>query len=149
MIEQSTMARTAVKKTIKPKARSTATTLSKPKVGRPLGSKNRSSVVPLKAATSPTRSVVSRKAAPAAPKMNKAELEVQLVKLERLVSRLREQNKELKILARSAEAPKEGKPAVKQARATVKPVAVIKTRKPRVSKAAIFSKALEEDDASS
>ena len=148
MIEQGTMARAAIKKTIKPAARSTTTASSRPKVGRPPGSKNRSTAAPLKAATPPTRSVVSRKAAPVAPKMNKAELELQLAKLERLVTRLREQNKELKALAKPAEAPKEAKPAAKPARATLKPIPATKTRKPRVSKAAKPSEVVEADNAS-
>lgn len=142
------MARAATKKTIKPAARSTVMASSKPKVGRPLGSKNRSSAVPLKATTSPTRSVMSRKAAPAAPKMNKAELELQLAKLERLVTRLREQNKELKTLVKAAEAPKEAKPAMKVARGIVKPVPAIKTRKPRVPKTEQPSEVVESDNAS-
>src|SRR3978361_994767 len=101
MIEQGTMARAAIKKTVKPAAGSTRTGPAKPKLGRPAGSKNRSPVVSLKAANPPTRSTASRKAAPVAPKLNKAELEVHVAKLERLVARLREQNKELKALAKS------------------------------------------------
>jgi hypothetical protein len=65
--------------------------------GRPAGSKNRTAEasVPASSREAKTRRVQNVKAA-AAPKMNKAELEVHVAKLERTVARLRAQNKELK-----------------------------------------------------
>ena len=74
--------------------------IPKPKRGRPPGSKNRVPAEPTRTTRTAARLATSRKAPLAAPKLNKAELEVQLVKLERAVSRLREQNKELKRLVR-------------------------------------------------
>jgi len=60
--------------------------------------------------------------------MSKAELETHVLKLERTLSRLREQNKELKAAAKSAEPQKPATPEPE-------PQAAPKTRKPRVSKA--------------
>jgi len=73
----------------------------KKRLGRPPGSKN---IVPAaskaKAAPASAKRVVRKTAAPAAPKLNKAELEAHVVKLERTVVRLRKQNAELKQAAR-------------------------------------------------
>ncbi len=79
----------------------------KKRLGRPPGSKNR---VPAKAKAGAARSVRKR-AVPAAPRLNKAELEAQLAKLERTVKRLRKQNAELKQAAREATAAPEPDPA--------------------------------------
>ena len=142
------MARAALKKTIKPVERNTGTGSWKPKLGRPLGSKNRSAVAPLKATTSATRSALSRKAVPSAPKMSKAELELQLAKSERLVARLREQNKELKTIVKAAAAPKEAKPAAEPVQPVGKSVPATKAARPRVTKAAKPSRSVEDDHAS-
>ncbi len=74
------------------------------RLGRPLGSKNKvTSATKAKAAPlARTARAASRKtAAPATPKLNKAELEQQVVKLERIIARLRKQNAELKHTART------------------------------------------------
>ena len=63
--------------------------------GRPPGVKNKVKAAPAKAVRS-TKAVTSKATA---PKRNKAELEAHVIKLERTVSRLREQNKELKRVA--------------------------------------------------
>jgi hypothetical protein len=54
----------------------------------------------------------ARKPAPAAPKLNKAELEAQVVKLERTIARLRKQNAEMKQTARQPAPTPEPAPAV-------------------------------------
>lgn len=88
-------------------SRRAAETAPKKRLGRPPGSKNR---VPAKAKTGAARS--GRKAAvPAAPRLNKAELEAQVAKLERTVARLRKQNAELKQAAQEAAAAPEPEPA--------------------------------------
>ena len=138
------MARAATKKPATSTAQSTKTGSSKSKRGRPVGSKNRSSVAPLKAASGPTRSTAAQKAVPVAPKLNKAELEVQLAKLERLVVRLREQNKELKAIVKSAQAPKQAIPETKLVRDDAKSAPAAKTRKPRASKTVSAAVAVED-----
>lgn len=103
-------------------ARSTKTTRSsarrapepapKKRPGRPLGSKNRVKS-PTSAKAVPvarTTRAAPRKTAAPAPKLNKAELEAQIVRLERTIVRLRKQNAELKQTAHpegreAAEAP--------------------------------------------
>ena len=106
-------------------ARSTKTTRSsarrgpqpapKKRLGRPLGSKKRvKPSTPTKAAfvAYTTRAAPRKAAAPAAPKLNKAELEHQVVKLERTITRLRKQNAELKHMARTeAREPEDAPPA--------------------------------------
>jgi hypothetical protein len=125
------MARAASRKT----TRTTEAAEQKRRPGRPAGSKNR--VMALSKAK--PRVVAS-------PKMNKVELEAHVVKLERTVTRLREQNKELKLAAAApskiAEAPKKpaklaksvkpAKSAPRSAKAAV--AAPVKTRR-RSSKA--------------
>ncbi|MGI4794185.1 MAG: hypothetical protein ACRYG8_08915 [Janthinobacterium lividum] len=101
------MARTA--KTTRAPGRSKAEPAPKKRIGRPVGSKNRT---PSKAKAAPVaaakRTVAKKVAAPAAPKLNKAELEHQVIKLERTIARLRKQNADLKQTARedAIEAPK-------------------------------------------
>ena len=72
-------------------------------LGRPPGSKNKvTSAAKAKAApvAHTTRTAPKATAASATPKLNKAELEQQVVKLERSIVRLRKQNTELKQAAR-------------------------------------------------
>ena len=78
----------------------------KKRLGRPPGSKNR---VPAKAKADTPRSA-RKSVAPAAPRLNKAELEAQLARLERAVARLRKQNAELKHAAKEAAAAPEPEP---------------------------------------
>lgn len=97
-------------KTTRASAKRATEPTPKKRLGRPLGSKNRVPT-PARAKSAPasaTKRGAVRKAAPAAPKMNKAELEAQVLKLERSIARLRKQNTELKAAAREepAEAPK-------------------------------------------
>ena len=71
----------------------------KRKPGRPIGSTNarKSASATAAKATKPVAKRVSApKAAARAPKLNKAELEIQVGKLERAIGRLRDKNKELK-----------------------------------------------------
>ena len=93
------MARAALKKMTK----TTDAAEQKRRPGRPAGSKNRV------AASSKAKPRVA-----ASPKMNKVELEAHVVKLERTVTRLREQNKELKLAATAQ--PKVAKAARKPAK---------------------------------
>ncbi len=93
------MARAAVKSR-SATSRTVADAAPKRRPGRPPGVKNRVKATPAKA----TRTTKATAAAKAAPKRNKAELEAHVIKLERTVARLREQNKEMK---RAAAAPAE------------------------------------------
>ena len=79
----------------------------KKRLGRPPGSKNR---VPAKAKAGAARSA-RKSAPPAAPRLNKAELEAQVAKLERAGARLRKQNAELKQAAKEAAPAPEPEPA--------------------------------------
>ena len=100
-------------KTTRTSARRTPEPTTKKRLGRPLGSKNRAaSAVNAKAApvARTTRAASRKVASPAAPKLSKAELEAQVIRLERTITRLRKQNAELKHTARTetreaAEAP--------------------------------------------
>ena len=83
-------------------ARATKTTTTRPsaaavapkkKIGRPVGSKNR---VPASPAAAQKPAVRRAAAAPAPVRMNKAELEAKILKLERSLARARAQNAELK-----------------------------------------------------
>lgn len=130
-------------------ARSTKTTAAaakrapepapKKRIGRPVGSKNRAPVAktkPARAAATPQKA--GRKvAAPATPKMNKAELEAQVVKLERTIARLRKANADLKQTARAepVEAPKPAPAAAPTPAKKPKRAAAPKTRKPAKSAA--------------
>ncbi len=77
---------------------SAAQVAPKKKIGRPVGSKNRVPASPRsKAAAAPQKPAVRRPvAAPAPVRMNRAELEAQILKLERSLARARAQNAELK-----------------------------------------------------
>ena len=71
--------------------------------GRPLGSKNRpkaAAAAKPRPVTRTTRAASGKTPAPAAPKFSKAELEQQVVRLERTIARLRRQNGEFKRVAR-------------------------------------------------
>ena len=100
-------------KTTRNSTRRTPEPAPRKRLGRPPGSKNR---VKLSTSTKAVPVVRTVRAAPRrttaapAPKLNKAELEAQVVKLERSIARLRKQNAELKQMARTkareaAEAP--------------------------------------------
>ncbi len=106
----------------------------KPKRGRPFGSKNRLPAEPTKTTRAAARTASARKSPPAAPKLSKAELEAQLVKLERTVSRLREQNKELKHVVREGAETAESAAAPTPTRRNTKVAAVPKSRSPKLSK---------------
>ena len=102
------MARATTTKRAAPKARAKAVAAApKRKPGRPLGSTNARSSV-----TKASKAATKRQAAPKAavrasairaPKLSKAELEIQVAKLERSVARLRDKNKELKQVAVDAQ----------------------------------------------
>lgn len=100
------MARAANK--TKPATKTAKAAATPKKLGRPPGSKNN-----VQPPSDRPRSVMSRPpakrasakvAAPVVPKMSKADLEAQIVKLERGMARLRKQNIELKLLAEDATA---------------------------------------------
>ena len=106
----------------------------KKRLGRPVGSKNRvptAAKTKAAAASSPKRAVGRKAAAPAAPKMSKADLEAHVVKLERTVARLRKQTAELKQAAQESvvdtKAAKAAKAAVPEKRS--KRTAAPKTRR--------------------
>ena len=128
------MARTATKKPSTKSLRSTGTLSPTPKRGRPPGSKNRIAAEPRKTTRQTARTAASRKAPPATPKPSKAELEAQVVKLERTVSRLREQNKELKRLVRDAAETAELAAAAREPTRRSSRVAAARSRRPRSSK---------------
>ncbi len=107
------MARAAVKSRSATGHKAADVTVPKRRPGRPPGVKNKVKTAPVKAARS--GKAAATKSAP--PKRNKAELETHVIKLERTVLRLREQNKELK---RAAAAPAET--AEEAAPAAPKPV---------------------------
>ncbi len=90
------MARAAVKTRSATGRKAADATAPKRRPGRPPGVKNKVKALPAKAARS-TKAAATTKSA--APKRNKAELETHVIKLERTVLRLREQNKELKRVA--------------------------------------------------
>ena len=111
------MARTA--KTTRAPGKPKAEPAPKKRLGRPVGSKNRTTAtVKAKAApiTAAKRAVAKKPAIPTAPKLNKAELEHQVIKLERTIARLRKQNAELKQTARE-DAVEAAKPAAAPAAA--------------------------------
>ena len=129
------MARIA-SKTLSPKLdRTTGNVISNSKRGRPFGSKNRVPAEPTKATRAAARTASARKAVPGTPKLSKAELKAQLVKLERAVSRLREQNKKLKRLVREdAEAAELAAAAPKPTRFRTRAAAALKIPRTRSSK---------------
>nr|WP_321984534.1 hypothetical protein [uncultured Lichenicoccus sp.] len=117
-IESSTMARAAVKSRSPTGRKATDATTPKRRPGRPPGVKNKVKAVPAKAAKSGKAAATAKSAA---PKRNKAELETHVIKLERTVLRLREQNKELKRVAASpAETAESPAPVSKPVRRRVK-----------------------------
>ncbi len=69
--------------------------VQKRKPGRPVGSTNAKKAALATSAKATAKRSASLKAAPA-PRLNKAELEIQVGKLERTIARLRDKNKELK-----------------------------------------------------
>ena len=87
--------------------RSATVAVPKKKIGRPVGLKNRvTASLKGKAAAAPKRTVVRRASATPAPiRMNKAELEVQVIKLERSLARARAQTAELKQALKGAHQP--------------------------------------------
>ncbi len=99
----------------------------KKKIGRPAGSKNRVASGPKsKSAAAPKKPATSRASATPAPvRMNKAELEAHVVKLERGLARAKAQNAELKKALKEAQQP--GKPA------TAPPPAEAKTTRKKTS----------------
>ena len=129
------MARTATKKQLTKSLRMSESMTPKPKRGRPPSSRNHTVAEPNKATRAAARTAPSLKAPPAMPKPSKAELEAQLVKLERAVSRLREQNKELKRLLRGgAEAAELAAAGPTLSRSRTRVAAVPKSRRPKSSK---------------
>jgi hypothetical protein len=108
--------------------RTTTAATPKRKPGRPVGAKTRA-IAPAKktapAARQTTRRTVTRATATPAPvRMNKAELEAQVVKLERSIERLRKQNAELKQALKAAPQAEPAKAAGKPtAKAAAKPAA--------------------------
>ena len=91
-------------KTTRTSAKRTPEPASRKRLGRPLGSKNKvTSATKAKAApvARTTRAAPRRTTGAPAPKLNKAELEQQVVKLERTIVRLRKQNADLKQAART------------------------------------------------
>ncbi|MGI4982518.1 MAG: hypothetical protein ACRYGL_04155 [Janthinobacterium lividum] len=123
----------------------------KKRLGRPVGSKNRvtaATKTKTKAKTAPAaarRSTPARRTAPAAPKMNKAELEAQVAKLERAVARLRKQNAELKQSTREEHVePPKAAPA--PAAAPAKPKRAAAPRARRAAKAPVGQDDASTDD---
>ncbi len=99
------------------------------RLGRPLGSKNKTSLKSKTRtpATASRRVAAKTSAVPAAPKMSKAALELHVAKLERSIARLRKQNAELKQTARDEP---EKAPAAK---APAKPAAAVSTKPKRAA----------------
>jgi len=112
------MARTATSPRLSKKTAPTEAA-KKPR-GRPPGTKNGVRATRKTTAPAAAKRAVVRKSAPAAPKLNKAELEAQIIKLERTIDRLRKQGAEMKQAAKA--------PAVKPAASSVE-VAVKKARR--------------------
>ena len=100
--------------------KTTPTPATKKPRGRPPGSKNGVRTTSKAKAPAAAKRAVVRKTAPAAPKLNKAELEAHIIKLERTIDRLRKQGAEMKQAAKA--------PAAKPAAAPVE-AAVKKTRR--------------------
>ena len=92
------MARATTMKTPTRKSRSLAVDeAQKRKPGRPIGStSSRKPTAVAKVSRPVAKRAVAAKPAARAPKLNKAELEAQVGKLERAIARLREKNRELK-----------------------------------------------------
>lgn len=88
-------------KTTRTSTRPTSAPVPGKRLGRPPGSRNLALSAAKGAAPAPRKTrAAPRAAAPAAPKLKKAELEQQVVRLGRTIARLRKQNAELKHAAR-------------------------------------------------
>lgn len=110
------MARAAAKPT--PKAKRLSTSPAKRPIGRPPGSKNKVTAKPsrpLPAAPGPKRAATAKTTPPA--KLSKADLEAQVVKLERALARSRKQVAELKVMVKEAGTPADRAEADERARA--------------------------------
>ncbi|MGI4796582.1 MAG: hypothetical protein ACRYG8_21485 [Janthinobacterium lividum] len=107
----------------------------KKRLGRPPGSKNKAVSKPKAAAASVAagRAAPKRATAAVAPTLNKAELEQQIIKLERTIARLRKQNAELKTVAREEAAEVAAAAAAPRARraTTAKPRRAYKKTAPK------------------
>lgn len=123
------MARTVAKP--KPKTMTKLPPGSPPKKrpGRPPGSKNKVAAEPVRklTAASVSKRAPAKKAAPATAKMSKADLEAQIVKLERALARSRKQVAELKLMVSDAGARADQAEIDERAR---EPVAKISKGKP-------------------
>ncbi|NPD68203.1 hypothetical protein HN018_22480 (plasmid) [Lichenicola cladoniae] len=108
------MARTATSTSSSKKI--TPTDAAKKPRGRPPGSKNGVRATSKAKAPAAVKRAAVRKSAPAAPKLNKAELEAHVIKLERTIDRLRKQGAEMKQAAKLSTA----KPAAAPVEAAVK-----------------------------
>ncbi len=132
--------------TTKPPARKPRMTVSdappKRKPGRPLGSTNAKKTPPASSARAPKPAARRAAVSAPAPKMNKADLEAHVAKLERTVSRLREKNKELKQAASDAREHAD----TLEVQLSSRPAAAKPPRKPRRS-ASTSATTLEPDTA--
>ena len=123
----------------------------KRKPGRPVGSTNArkpASATVAKAAKPAAKRVAAPKPAARAPKLNKAELEVQVGKLERAIVRLRDKNKELKqavVEAREHQDTLEAQLAAKPAAEVSK--SPRKSRRPAVKESQSVSDAVDDEPA--
>ncbi len=123
-----------------PARRSAKTAEPKKKIGRPLGSKNKV-VASAKSKASPaSRTPATRRATAAAPspvRMNKAELETHVIKLERSLARARTQTAELKKALKEAQQPPAAKAAEPSAPAKESSGSLVKrARRPEPANAA-------------
>ena len=125
------------------------------KIGRPAGSKNRVASGPKsKSAAAPKKTATSRASATPTPvRMNKAELEAHVVKLERGLARAKAQNAELKKALKEAQQPTKSAvaPPAAKAKTTRKKggsTAVKRTRRTKAEMAAA-AQAQEPEAASS
>ncbi|MGI4747207.1 MAG: hypothetical protein ACRYFY_14375 [Janthinobacterium lividum] len=96
------MARTAT--STRSSKKTTPTAAAKKPLGRPPGSKNGVRATNKAKAPAAVKRAVVRKTAPAAQKLNKAELEAHIIKLGRTIDRLRKQGAEMKQTAKEAAA---------------------------------------------
>lgn len=103
------MARTAT--ATRSSAKTKPTAAAPKRRGRPVGSKNTVGKASKAQSPAATKSTTPRKAAPAAPKLNKSELEAHIIKLERTIERLRKQGAEMKQTAKASAAEPAAAPA--------------------------------------
>jgi exonuclease VII small subunit len=115
------MARATTTKS-RPRRKAVAEAVPKRRPGRPLGSKNRKAVASVLGSSSKAKTSRSptTRAAIATPRLNKAELEARVAKLERTLTRLREQNKELKRAALDAAEQRDALEAARQAKSAAR-----------------------------